>query len=83
MNVNSSPDPIVRRMLVLGAICASLILLWKVTPIFEDLIAPQEAPARTITARGDLAADEKNTIELFEKSRDSVVAITPVSPTVP
>ncbi|MDD1612554.1 MAG: trypsin-like peptidase domain-containing protein, partial [Methylococcaceae bacterium] len=30
----------------------------------------------TVTARGDLAADEKNTIELFEKSRDSVVFIS-------
>lgn len=79
MNVNPSPDPIVRRMLVLGAICASLILLWKIIPIFEGLIAPQDAPARTIAARGDLAADEKNTIELFEKSRDSVVYISTAS----
>jgi S1-C subfamily serine protease len=29
-----------------------------------------------VTARGDLGADEKATIELFEKSRDSVVYIT-------
>lgn len=79
MNVNPSPDPIVRRMLVLGTICASLILLWKIIPIFEGLIAPQDAPARTIAARGDLAADEKNTIELFEKSRDSVVYISTAS----
>ena len=27
-------------------------------------------------ARGDLAADEKSTIELFEKSKDTVVFIT-------
>jgi hypothetical protein len=29
-----------------------------------------------VTARGDLGADERATIELFEKSRDSVVYIT-------
>ena len=31
---------------------------------------------RTVTARGDLAADEKATIELFEKAKDSVVFIS-------
>ncbi|WP_455566037.1 hypothetical protein [Novosphingobium panipatense] len=31
---------------------------------------------RLVTARGDLAADEKATIELFEKSRGSVVFIS-------
>jgi len=29
-----------------------------------------------VTARGDLGADEKAAIELFERSRDSVVYIT-------
>jgi S1-C subfamily serine protease len=38
--------------------------------------SPREAQERTVTARGDLAADEKTTIELFEKSRASVVYIT-------
>ena len=33
----------------------------------------------TVTARGDLAADEKSTIELFEKSRGSVVFIKDAS----
>lgn len=35
-----------------------------------------DAASRPITPRGELAADEKSTIELFEKSRDSVVFIT-------
>ncbi|WP_444543124.1 S1C family serine protease [Methylogaea oryzae] len=36
----------------------------------------EPASARIVTPRGDLAADEKSTIELFEKSKDSVVYIT-------
>ncbi|MBI5430819.1 MAG: trypsin-like peptidase domain-containing protein [Nitrosomonadales bacterium] len=44
------------------------------------VFAPQAAAAdgvpRPVTPRGELAADEKATIELFEKSRDSVVFIT-------
>ena len=35
-----------------------------------------EVAARTVTARGDLAADEKATIELFEHAKDSVVYIS-------
>jgi len=35
-----------------------------------------DAAPRPVTPRGELAADEKATIELFEKSRDSVVFIT-------
>jgi S1-C subfamily serine protease len=35
-----------------------------------------EAAPRPVTPRGELAADEKSTIDLFEKSRDSVVFIT-------
>lgn len=35
-----------------------------------------DAVPRTVIPRGDLAADEKSTIELFEKSRGSVVFIT-------
>lgn len=36
----------------------------------------QEAQPRPVTPRGELAADEKATIDLFERSRSSVVFIT-------
>lgn len=52
------------------------MLLWKMWPVAESWLAPNRAPARTVIARGDLADDEKNTIELFERSKDSVVYIT-------
>ncbi|MBI5739755.1 MAG: serine protease [Nitrospirae bacterium] len=37
-----------------------------------------DAQPRPVTARGDLAADEKNTIELFEAISASVVYITSI-----
>jgi S1-C subfamily serine protease len=43
--------------------------------IFGDLNAPDATP-RAITARGDLAMDEKSTIELFRQASPSVVFIT-------
>ncbi len=52
-------------------------LLWNGMPDFRSWFAPKpDASPRTVAARGDLASDEKATIELFEKSRDSVVFIT-------
>ncbi len=41
----------------------------------EDQRAQQTAAPRLVEARGDLAADEQATIELFERSRDTVVFI--------
>src|SRR6266404_2008917 len=37
---------------------------------------PEPEPPRPVEARGDLAADEKATIELFERSKGSVVYIS-------
>ncbi|TPQ27358.1 S1C family serine protease [Methylomonas koyamae] len=68
-----SADPFVKRVLAVGAVAAVLLAVWNWRP---GLSAPEPAPIRTIAARGDLAADEKSTIELFEKSRDSVVYIS-------
>ncbi len=56
---------------------ALLLFLWRGCPDIQNWFAPKpDASPRTVAARGDLAADEKATIELFEKSRDSVVFIT-------
>jgi S1-C subfamily serine protease len=59
---------------------------WLVVAAFAvaacDKVAPprqaaqEAAPLRPIVARGDLAADEAMTIELFERSKGSVVFIT-------
>ena len=71
-----APDHFVRRWLFITACIAALMLLWQFLPAIEAWFSPREAADRTGTARGDLAADEKATIELFEKSRASVVYIT-------
>ena len=70
------PDQFVRRWLFITACVAALMLFWQFLPAIEAWFSPREAAERTVTPRGDLAADEKATIELFEKSRASVVYIT-------
>ena len=52
------------------------MLLWQFLPAIEAWFSPHETQERTVTPCGDLAADEKTSIELFEKSRGSVVYIT-------
>ncbi len=59
------------------AIAAALLfVLWQGLPSLTQRIAGVTATPRLVTPRGDLAAEERNTIELFEQARGSVVYIT-------
>lgn len=71
-------DRFVTRWLIITASVAALMLFWRFLPAIEAWFSPRQAVERTVTPRGDLAADERATIELFEKSRDSVVYISTV-----
>ena len=53
-----------------------LVILWLTVPWMMGRRGPESASPRAIAPRGDLAADEKSTVELFEHSRASVVFIT-------
>jgi S1-C subfamily serine protease len=59
------------------------LLLWRFSPAFSFRPARMglnpTAEPRVIAARGDLAEDEKATIELFKQSSPSVVHITTIS----
>jgi S1-C subfamily serine protease len=67
---------LLRRLWTIGLIGALLIVLWQLMPVLQQQLAPQTGGTRVVTARGDLAEDEKATIALFEKARDSVVFIS-------
>ncbi|MCA1926710.1 MAG: trypsin-like peptidase domain-containing protein [Thiobacillus sp.] len=70
-------DRFLVRLFWLTLAAALLTLLWRGFPDIGSWFgARPEAVPRTVTARGDLAADEKTTIELFEKARGSVVYIS-------
>ncbi|MDR6707368.1 MULTISPECIES: S1C family serine protease [unclassified Novosphingobium] len=64
----------VLRWLFLSGCIAALMLLWHGLNTGADSSADSTG-RRAITPRGDLAADEKSTIALFEQSRGSVVSI--------
>ena len=69
-------DKFLSRLFWMTLAGALMILLTRYLPLLELPFAPDGAPQRLVAARGDLAADEKSTIELFEKSKDTVVFIT-------
>lgn len=65
------------RLIWIALLLILIWLAWKHLPDIQSWFAPRpDAAPRTVAARGDLAADEQATIELFEKSKDAVVFIT-------
>jgi S1-C subfamily serine protease len=70
-------DRFLSRLFWLTLAAALLLLIWRGPPDISGWFQPKpDATPRVVAARGDLAADEKSTIDLFEKSRGSVVFIT-------
>jgi len=55
-----------------------LVLYFLFNP-FKLLQTKQDSSPRTITARGDLASDEQNTIDIFRNTAPSVVYITSIA----
>lgn len=72
-----SQDRFLVRLFWITLAAGLLLLIWRASPNLGSLFAPKpDATPRIVTARGDLAADELASIELFEKARDSVVFIS-------
>ena len=73
----SARNRFVFRLIIVVLVFFLAWLAWQNISDFRGRPALQrDAAPRTVTARGDLADDEKVTIELFEKAKDSVVFIT-------
>ena len=62
-----------KRVLTYTLAILILMIMWKLIPLFESMVT---STPRAITPRGELSSLEQNNIELFEKSKESVVFIT-------
>ncbi|RMG33664.1 MAG: PDZ domain-containing protein [Gammaproteobacteria bacterium] len=69
-------DPLLPRLRWLTWTFVLLFVLWQFLPLIEHYLIGLTAEPRPVTARGDLAADEKTTIQIFERASPSVVYIT-------
>jgi S1-C subfamily serine protease len=73
----SARNRFIFRLIIIALVFFLAWLAWQNISDFRGLpVLQRDAAPRTVAARGDLADDEKATIELFEKSKDSVVFIT-------
>ena len=61
-------------LLVLAAVVG-----WLLYQTFQPALYDPEAVSRPVTARGDLAGDEQNTIDIFRNAAPSVVYITSIA----
>ena len=61
-------------LLVLAAVVG-----WLLYQTFQPALHDPEAVSRPVTARGDLAGDEQNTIDIFRTAAPSVVYITSIA----
>jgi S1-C subfamily serine protease len=66
------------RLALIGGVVFLAVAGWRAFPGLAGRPGAdgRAATPRAVVARGDLASDERSTIELFERSRDSVVFIT-------
>ncbi len=71
-------DPYLRRIQFLFVALLLLILAWTFLPLLEHWIVGLTSEPRGVTPRGDLAADEQTTVEVFQQASPSVVYITTV-----
>jgi S1-C subfamily serine protease len=62
-----------------GGIAGGFVVWQLLTQALLPSSEPMPAEARLVAARGDLAADEKATIELFERAKSSVVYISTIA----
>ncbi len=71
-------DRFAGRVLLVAAAAVVVSVVWQSLPLIQSVLLGSRAEPRIVTPRGDLAADEQSTIELFEAARDSVVFISTV-----
>jgi S1-C subfamily serine protease len=69
-------DSFLRRLFWISVAVVAVLLIWQLLPWIERTLTGPAAVPRAVTPRGDLADDEKTTIEIFERAKGSVVFIT-------
>jgi S1-C subfamily serine protease len=76
MQTPTQPDPTLRRLRWLTGSILLILILWQFLPWIERYLISATTEPRSVTARGELAADERATIGIFEQASPSVVFIS-------
>jgi len=70
------PRPWLLHILIATIVVMSALLLWRILDAGPGGVLDENAEPRTVTPRGELAAGEKTTIEIFKAAAPAVVHIT-------
>lgn len=65
-----------QRLILVAAAAFAFALAWRIAPGLEAALFPPRVEPRSVVERTALPAEEMSTIDIFEQSRDSVVAIS-------
>ncbi len=71
-------DSTLRRIQAIFIGLLLLVLAWTFLPLLEHWFIGLTTEPRAVTPRGDLAADEQTTVEIFQRASPAVVYITTV-----
>ena len=74
--MRTEPSPFLRALRWILWTIVVLLVLWYFLPWIRSYFIGLSAEPRAVTARGELAADERTTIEIFEHASPSVVFIS-------
>lgn len=64
--MRTEPDPSLRRLRWILWATVLVVVIWQFLPWIERYLIGLTSEPRPVTARGELAADERATIEIFE-----------------
>lgn len=68
MQNHNQPNPVLRRLRWLTWAIILVLVLWQFLPWIERYLIGMTTEPRAVTARGELAADERTTIAIFEQA---------------
>ena len=74
--MRTETTPLLRALRWILWSVVALFVLWCLLPVLQRYFIGMTAEPRPVTARGELAADERTTIEIFERASPSVVFIS-------
>jgi S1-C subfamily serine protease len=74
--MRTETDPVLRRLRWIAWTAVLIVVLWHLLPWIQHYLIGLTAEPRPVTARGELAADERTTIAIFERASPSVVFIS-------
>ncbi|WP_031432569.1 hypothetical protein [Methylomarinum vadi] len=66
MQTNHQLDPVLRRLRWVTGSVVLILILWQFLPWFDRYLIDMTSEPRVVTARSELAADERTTIKIFE-----------------